>query len=64
MIIFNYGMKMFFLQSLNHLGNRSRVLWMLQDPVVHEKLSPERAAITNDQIDIYNKAAMEVRNLF
>lgn len=33
---------------------------MLQDPVAHEKLNPDRAAITNDQLDLYNMAAMEV----
>jgi hypothetical protein len=36
------------------------VLWTLQEPVNAEKLHPARAMITNEQIDMYNKAAMEV----
>ncbi|KAK4300437.1 hypothetical protein Pmani_027363 [Petrolisthes manimaculis] len=48
------------LSSLDQIGSRTRVLWMLQDPVVHEKLKPEQCAITNDQLDLYNMAAMEV----
>jgi len=36
------------------------VLWTLQEPVNAEKLHPARAVITNEQIDMYNKAAMEV----
>ncbi|XP_064107706.1 N-acetylneuraminate 9-O-acetyltransferase-like isoform X1 [Macrobrachium nipponense] len=46
--------------ALHQIGNKTRVLWMLQDPVVPERLKPERAAITNDQLDLYNMAAMEV----
>ncbi|CAL4067516.1 unnamed protein product, partial [Meganyctiphanes norvegica] len=46
--------------ALNQIGNRTRVLWMLQDPVLPERLKPERAVITNDQLEDYNKAAMEV----
>jgi hypothetical protein len=41
-------------------AKRSRVLWTLQEPVNTEKLHPARAMITNEQIDMYNKAAMEV----
>ncbi|XP_014666297.1 PREDICTED: CAS1 domain-containing protein 1-like isoform X2 [Priapulus caudatus] len=37
-----------------------KILWILQDPVLQDKLSPERQMITNDQLDLYNKAAMEV----
>lgn len=51
-------------QSLDQIGSRTRLLWMLQDPVVHEKLKPERHAITNDQLDLYNMAAMEVSSLW
>lgn len=39
---------------------KSRVLWTLQEPVNKEKLLPGRQMITNEQIDLYNKAAMEV----
>ncbi|XP_025108057.1 N-acetylneuraminate 9-O-acetyltransferase-like isoform X2 [Pomacea canaliculata] len=38
----------------------TNIIWMLQDPVVEAKLSIERAAITNLQIDDYNKAAIEL----
>ncbi|KAJ9581661.1 hypothetical protein L9F63_023160, partial [Diploptera punctata] len=41
-------------------AKRSRVLWTLQEPVNTEKLHPARAMITNEQIDMYNKAAMEI----
>lgn len=51
-------------QALKSVANMTRVLWMLQDPVVPERLAPKRAAITNDQIDLYNKAAMEVCSLY
>ncbi|XP_045612302.2 N-acetylneuraminate (7)9-O-acetyltransferase [Procambarus clarkii] len=46
--------------ALHQIGNRTQLLWMLQDPVVPERLKPERLAITNDQLDLYNMAAMEV----
>ncbi|XP_071552262.1 N-acetylneuraminate (7)9-O-acetyltransferase [Panulirus ornatus] len=46
--------------ALHQIGNKTRLLWMLQDPVVPERLKPERLPITNDQIDLYNMAAMEV----
>ncbi|KAK8724760.1 hypothetical protein OTU49_010911, partial [Cherax quadricarinatus] len=45
---------------LHQIGNKTQLLWMLQDPVVPERLKPERLAITNDQLDLYNMAAMEV----
>ncbi|GFG40632.1 hypothetical protein Cfor_06669 [Coptotermes formosanus] len=41
-------------------AKRSHVLWTLQEPVNTEKLHPARAMITNEQIDMYNKAAMEI----
>lgn len=44
---------------LNKFAEKSKVLWMLQDPVVHEKLSKSRQVITNEHIDLYNKAAMD-----
>ncbi|KAK8395993.1 hypothetical protein O3P69_005223 [Scylla paramamosain] len=46
--------------ALDQIGNRTRLLWMLQDPVVPERLKPHQCAITNDQLDLYNMAAMEV----
>lgn len=51
----------YLVQSINRLHQRkARVLWVLQEPVNHEKLSPDFAMITNEQIDLYNKAAIEV----
>jgi hypothetical protein len=49
------------LQAIDTISaKRSHVLWTLQEPVNTEKLHPARAMITNEQIDMYNKAAMEV----
>lgn len=49
------------LSSIESLGDGgSQVLWVLQDPVNPEKLSPDRSMITNEQIDLYNKAAMDI----
>lgn len=49
------------LQAIDAISaKRSHVLWTLQEPVNAEKLHPARAVITNEQIDMYNKAAMEV----
>lgn len=39
---------------------KSRVLWALQGPVYKEKLKPGYEMVTNEQIDLYNKAAVEV----
>lgn len=44
---------------LNRLVPATKVLWVLQDPVIYEKLHPSRKMITNEQIDMYNKAAMD-----
>uniref|UniRef100_V5HCC7 Putative conserved plasma membrane protein n=2 Tax=Ixodes ricinus TaxID=34613 RepID=V5HCC7_IXORI len=43
--------------SLDRLANTTRILWLLQDPVVPEKLHPARRMITNELIDGYNEAA-------
>ncbi|KAM7291899.1 N-acetylneuraminate 9-O-acetyltransferase [Ixodes scapularis] len=43
--------------SLDRLANTTRILWLLQDPVVPEKLHPTRRMITNELIDAYNEAA-------
>lgn len=45
---------------LDRLADSTQILWALQDPVVPEKLKPDRIMITNEQIDAYNKAAMEI----
>ena len=45
---------------LDKLGDSTQILWTLQDPVVPENLKPDRIMITNEQIDAYNKAAMEI----
>ncbi|XP_054721420.1 N-acetylneuraminate 9-O-acetyltransferase-like [Uloborus diversus] len=45
---------------LNALTPITKVLWVLQDPVKTEKLHPSRKMITNEQIDMYNKAAMDL----
>lgn len=44
---------------LSSLVPATKVLWVLQDPVIYEKLHPSRKMITNEQIDMYNKAAMD-----
>lgn len=38
----------------------TQVLWVLQDPVNPDKLSPERSMISNEQIDAYNKVALDI----
>lgn len=45
---------------MEDLKDTTETLWVLQDPVTPEKLSKERIMITNEQIDLYNKEAMEV----
>ncbi|KAL5006102.1 hypothetical protein ScPMuIL_017260 [Solemya velum] len=41
------------------LKDSTDILWMLQDPVVEEKLNGNRSMITNEQIDSYNRVALE-----
>ena len=48
------------LSQMDAFGNSGQVLWVLQDPVVPEKLSKDRQMISNEQIDMYNKAALDV----
>ncbi|XP_076864917.1 N-acetylneuraminate (7)9-O-acetyltransferase [Brachyhypopomus gauderio] len=43
---------------LEKLTEHSDVYWVLQDPVNVEKLSENRKMITNEQIDLYNAAAL------
>lgn len=40
---------------------KTRVLWALQEPVNEDKLKPDYHMVTNEQIDMYNKQAIEVR---
>ena len=44
----------------NKLKDTTKVLWMLQEPVAEEKLSANRAMITNQQITKYNKVAASI----
>lgn len=39
----------------------SQVLWVMQDPVVKERLPAQLSVIDNTQINVCNKAAIEVR---
>lgn len=41
-------------------GKNTNVLWMLQEPVDSYKLKPDYQVVTNQEIDLYNKAALEV----
>lgn len=41
------------------LTDSTKVIWMMQDPVVESQLNPNRSMITNRQIDLYNRAAYE-----
>lgn len=48
-------------QPIDRLHERnSRVLWSLLEPVNPDKLKAEYQVVTNEQIDLYNKAAIEV----
>lgn len=48
-------------QPIDNLHEKKcRVLWALQGPIYKEKLKPGFDMITNEQIDLYNKAAIEV----
>lgn len=48
------------LPYMDSLNRSTTILWVLQDPIKHELLKDDRAMITNEQIDAYNKAAMEI----
>ncbi|XP_018587339.1 N-acetylneuraminate (7)9-O-acetyltransferase [Scleropages formosus] len=54
------------LSSIAHLmeklAQESEVYWVLQDPVYEEKLSDSRKMITNEQLEHYNEAAVDVLN--
>ncbi|KAJ8403107.1 hypothetical protein AAFF_G00360230 [Aldrovandia affinis] len=47
---------------LEKLAENSEVYWVLQDPVYEEMLSDNRKMITNQQIDLYNDAAISTLN--
>ncbi|XP_074654898.1 N-acetylneuraminate (7)9-O-acetyltransferase-like isoform X2 [Tubulanus polymorphus] len=44
----------------NKLKSTMKVLWMLQDPVVESRLVPNHSMITNERIDEYNRAAIDI----
>lgn len=49
------------LSSIESMGSSgTQVLWVLQDQVNPDKLTPDRIMITNEQIDLYNKASMDI----
>ncbi|XP_041374729.1 N-acetylneuraminate 9-O-acetyltransferase-like [Gigantopelta aegis] len=45
---------------INKLKQSTKILWTLQEPVVEEKLDKNRSMITNEQIDYYNKAVLDI----
>uniref|UniRef100_A0A4W4H7V6 N-acetylneuraminate (7)9-O-acetyltransferase n=1 Tax=Electrophorus electricus TaxID=8005 RepID=A0A4W4H7V6_ELEEL len=47
---------------LEKLSEHNDVYWVLQDPVNEEVLSENRKMITNEQIDLYNAAAVRALN--
>lgn len=52
-------------QPIDHLHeHKSIILWALQEPINVNKISSEYQMITNEHIDLYNKAAVEVCNPF
>ncbi|XP_051520250.1 N-acetylneuraminate 9-O-acetyltransferase isoform X1 [Myxocyprinus asiaticus] len=50
------------LDTLEKLSEQSEVYWVLQDPVYEEVLSESRKMITNEQINLYNEAAVSTLN--
>ncbi|XP_067685782.1 N-acetylneuraminate 9-O-acetyltransferase-like isoform X1 [Haliotis asinina] len=57
----NYQVNLTTIVPLFHkLKDTTQILWMLQDPVVEEKLNANRSMITNEQIDDYNKVALDL----
>uniref|UniRef100_A0A8C5NES2 Cas1p 10 TM acyl transferase domain-containing protein n=1 Tax=Gouania willdenowi TaxID=441366 RepID=A0A8C5NES2_GOUWI len=45
---------------LERLADHVEVYWVLQDPVYEEALSADRKMITNQQVQLYNQAAVDV----
>ncbi|KAI5719870.1 hypothetical protein M8J76_016173 [Diaphorina citri] len=54
-----WSMQQYNATALDHITEKSRVIWNLQESVNEKKLSPEYEMITNQLIDAYNKAAIE-----
>ena len=50
------------LPLMNKISQSSQLLWILQSPVVEERMLAQRKMITNDLIDLYNKAAIDILN--
>jgi hypothetical protein len=48
------------LPLINKISQNSEVLWILQSPVVEDRMIGPRKNITNDLIDLYNKAAINI----
>ncbi|XP_017465459.1 PREDICTED: CAS1 domain-containing protein 1-like [Rhagoletis zephyria] len=48
------------LPYMDALNQTTKILWALQDPIKHDLLRKDREMITNEQIDAYNKVAIEV----
>ncbi|XP_049606878.1 N-acetylneuraminate 9-O-acetyltransferase [Syngnathus scovelli] len=44
---------------LERLARRGEVYWVLQEPVNEEVLRKDRKVITNEQLELYNKAAVD-----
>nr|CAD7458913.1 unnamed protein product [Timema tahoe] len=42
------------------VAKKSKVLWTLQEPVDEKKLHPSRTMITNEQLNKYNQAAIQI----
>ncbi|XP_070841195.1 N-acetylneuraminate (7)9-O-acetyltransferase [Chaetodon trifascialis] len=47
---------------LERLADHGEVYWVLQDPVNEDVLSDNRKMITNQQLELYNEAAVDVLN--
>lgn len=50
-------------QPIDHLYKKTKTLWVLQEPVNRGKLKPEWQMISNELINLYNSAAIEVSEL-
>lgn len=48
------------LPLINKVGQATQILWLLQHPVIEERLIKSRKMITNEQIDLFNKASRDI----
>lgn len=48
------------IKPINDISSKSIVLWVLQEPVDENKLDNSMSMVTNNLIDLYNEAAMDV----